>query len=282
MRVDCFLYPQARKKAMTFSFDDGVVVDRKLVPMLEKYSVKGTFNISSGCFGKREAIPGSEMIHEVITEKEVLNLYKNMEISAHGYHHLSMTDCPPDSALSEAVLDRVSLESLTGRQIRGFAYPYGDFSPESEEGLKKAGFHYSRTTVDTHSFDLPANFMEWNPTCHIHDPKRDELLDEFLSLQLSPFSKNPVLFYIWGHSFELALDNSWNEFDNFLKKASEKEDVWYASNGEIEEYITAIKRLEYTADRTKIYNPSARDVWIEIEDKPVRIKGGSAYVQGRQ
>ena len=74
MRVDCFLYPQARKKAMTFSFDYGVVEDRKLVPMLEKYSVKGTFNISSGCFGKREAIPGSEMIHEVITEKEVLNL----------------------------------------------------------------------------------------------------------------------------------------------------------------------------------------------------------------
>lgn len=37
-----------KKKAVTFSYDDGVTQDRRLVEMMNTYGVKGTFNLNSG------------------------------------------------------------------------------------------------------------------------------------------------------------------------------------------------------------------------------------------
>ncbi len=37
-----------KKKAVTFSYDDGVVYDRRLVGIFNKYGLKCTFNLNSG------------------------------------------------------------------------------------------------------------------------------------------------------------------------------------------------------------------------------------------
>ena len=39
-------FPQGRCKAVTFSYDDGVKADKKLVEILDKYGLKGTFNLN--------------------------------------------------------------------------------------------------------------------------------------------------------------------------------------------------------------------------------------------
>ena len=50
-----------------------------------------------------------------------------------------------------------------------------------------------------------------------------------------------------------------------------RDDVWYATNGEIYEYVEAYRRLDFAADFTKVYNPSAKDVYI-------RHFGGNAVI----
>ena len=42
-----------KKKAVTFSFDDGVEQDIRLVDMLNRYGLKATFNLNSGFLGLR-------------------------------------------------------------------------------------------------------------------------------------------------------------------------------------------------------------------------------------
>ena len=37
-----------KKKAITFSFDDGVEQDVRTIEILDKYGLKGTFNLNSG------------------------------------------------------------------------------------------------------------------------------------------------------------------------------------------------------------------------------------------
>lgn len=37
-----------KKKAVTFSFDDGVTQDIRLIEIFNKYGLKGTFNLNSG------------------------------------------------------------------------------------------------------------------------------------------------------------------------------------------------------------------------------------------
>ena len=37
-----------KRKAVTFSYDDGVTQDRQLVELLNRYGLKATFNLNSG------------------------------------------------------------------------------------------------------------------------------------------------------------------------------------------------------------------------------------------
>ena len=39
---------QGKNKAITFSYDDGVTQDRRLIEILNRYGLKATFNINSG------------------------------------------------------------------------------------------------------------------------------------------------------------------------------------------------------------------------------------------
>ena len=45
-------FPNFKEKAVTFSYDDGVIYDKKLIEIFNRYGLKGTFNLSSGKFGK--------------------------------------------------------------------------------------------------------------------------------------------------------------------------------------------------------------------------------------
>ena len=57
--------------------------------------------------------------------------------------------------------------------------------------------------------------------------------------------------------------------------AGGRSDVWYATNVEIMDYVTAVRALRYSEDQTMVYNPSALDVWISVNGDPVCIEGGS-------
>ena len=50
-RIDRMLYPDGKSRALTFSYDDGVVQDRRLVAILNQYGMKGTFNLNYGYLG---------------------------------------------------------------------------------------------------------------------------------------------------------------------------------------------------------------------------------------
>ena len=52
-----------KKKAITFSFDDGVTQDIRLIEILNRYGLKGTFNINSCLLGlKGEVRPAGETV----------------------------------------------------------------------------------------------------------------------------------------------------------------------------------------------------------------------------
>jgi len=76
-----------------------------------------------------------------------------------------------------------------------------------------------------------------------------------------------MLFYVWGHSFEFHRENNWNVMEEFLDRISGLDDVWYATNIEIKDYITAYRSLKVTADQTAVLNCSAIPVWLWVDGK---------------
>ena len=46
-------FPGNRGKALTLSYDDGVVQDKKLIEMFDRYGAKCTFNLNYRVLGKK-------------------------------------------------------------------------------------------------------------------------------------------------------------------------------------------------------------------------------------
>ena len=58
---------QGKKKAVTFSYDDGVEQDIRLIRLFDKYELKCTFNLNSGMFGvKGDAVRKGVYIYVLI------------------------------------------------------------------------------------------------------------------------------------------------------------------------------------------------------------------------
>ena len=65
---------------------------------------------------------------------------------------------------------------------------------------------------------------------------------------------------------------NWERMDRFMEKVAKQDDVWYATNGEIYDYVNAYENLVFSADGKRIYNPSKMPVWVEIDGTCYKIE----------
>lgn len=261
MNIKFDLFPQGKTRALTMSYDDCQIYDRRLVSIFNQYGIKGTFHLNSGKLGK----VGEDSF---VSEDEVPKLYKGHEVSCHTKTHPFLDCIPVEAIVEEVIEDRKKLESLVEYPVIGMSYPYGVYNEKIMDVLKNLGIQYSRTVFSHHDFSIPENFLAWHPTCH-HNDKLIELGQKFVDLEYKGKLK---LMYVWGHSFEFHRENNWELIEDFCKLVSGKEDIWYATNVEIMRYVKALKTLEFSAKGDMVYNPTAISVWINVNDKAVEVK----------
>lgn len=255
-------FPGGKHKVLTMSYDDGKEEDRRLVSIFNQYGIKGTFHVNAGlCLaGDPKRIPLSEY-------KE---LYQGHEVSAHTYTHPTIARCPLDQVVAQVMEDRKVLEEAVGYPIRGMSYPNGSYSKEIVDILPALGIKYVRTVQSTMSFGMPENFLTWGATCH-HNRNLLELGQQFVDLFKTQYL---YMMYVWGHSYEFGLQNNWELMEDFCKLVGGRDDIWYATNIEIVDYMEDAKRLQYTAAGDKVYNPNFQSVWISVNNEIREIPGG--------
>lgn len=251
--------------AVTFSYDDGCPQDKRLAQLFDKYGVKCTFNLFSGSLEKNE--DGGAWVNDY---------FKNHEIAIHAYHHPHLEMMSVGAQYEELISDRKYIEKLTGRIVRGMAFPFGTWNDTTLLAMKTAGIEYSRTTVATGSFTLPNSFPTWNPTCHHSECERH--VKQFIYNIEKARWRSGALLYIWGHAYEFDHENvrvDWDKMEQIVSELSEhKDDIWFATNIEILDYVNAKNSLIHSADGHKIYNPSRIDIWVTKDGEPLCIKAG--------
>lgn len=244
-------FPGGFKKAFTASYDDGCPNDKRLADLFRKYGIKATFNLVS-------------------TWKYDKSVYEGFEVASHGLTHTKVDHINGSNLAMEIIKDRENLEKEFGQIVRGYAYPGGAYSVEAERMLGELGICYARSCGRNEWFELPLNFLKWNPTTHHRNEKLFELVERFNTWK----SGYPALFYVWGHSYEFATEEDWEIMEKFLSEIALKDDVWYASNIEVYDYCEAFSRLKYSVDCNIVFNPSAVDVWFESDAKVYCVKAG--------
>jgi peptidoglycan/xylan/chitin deacetylase (PgdA/CDA1 family) len=227
-----------KKKAITFSYDDGVTQDIRLIDLFNKYGLKGTFNLNSELLGNQNELirEGVRIAHNKIDPKDVRAIYAGHEVAVHTLTHPRLPDIAEDAEIIRQVEeDRKKLSELVGYDVVGMAYPCGGVNNDDRCAKlikENTGVRYARTITSSESFDPQENLFRFNPTCYHHGDwnKLFALADEFLALK----TESPKIFYIWGHAYEFDIyPERWAIFEDFLKKIGGKDDIFYGTNKEV-------------------------------------------------
>ena len=254
-------FPGGKHKVLTFSYDDGKLADRRLVALFNRYGLKATFHLNSGLMEQPERIPASE----------VKALYQGHEVAAHTLTHPTIARCPLSEVAKEILEDRRNLEAIVGYPVRGLSYPNGSYNQAIKELLPHLGIEYSRIVGSSKGFNMPEDLLAWEATCH----HRDGLMN--LGREFAALHKTQYLYmmYVWGHSVDFDNENNWDVIEEFCEFISKREDIWFATNIEIVDYLKAFKNLQFAASGQFVYNPSVIPVWISVNGRVIEVKGGT-------
>lgn len=259
-----------KMKVLTLSYDDGVVQDIRLIEIMNKYGLKGTFNINSGMHLAEESI--RRIFRKTLSLEAAKETYLSSgnEVAIHSLTHPHLEVLTQEEVIYEITEDRKNIEKEYGVIAKGMAYPFGTYNDNVLECLEKCGIVYSRTVNSTYGFEIPENWLLLNPTCHHNSERLMELAGKFVESRYN----YPKMFYLWGHSYEFDENDNWEVIEQFAEYIGKRDDIWYATNMEIYEYVKAYNNLVVSFDRKIIQNPTSADVWFSEKNEVFCVKGG--------
>ena len=228
-------YQQPKMKAVTFSYDDGVVQDTRLINLLNKYNLKCTFNLNSELLGNGGFLFREHPVcHYKIKPEDVKYVYDGHEVAVHTLTHPQLPAESEDEIIRQVEQDRLNLSELVGYEVVGMAYPGGGVNNDDRvaEVIKNhTGVKYARTISSTYSFVPQENLYRFNPTIyHLEFDKMQQLAEDFVHAK--PEQKQ--IFYIWGHSYEMDLQSDyWLKLERLFETLSNRDDIFYGNNTEV-------------------------------------------------
>lgn len=217
-------------KAVTFSYDDGVTQDARLVELFNRYGLKCTFNLNSGIMSYTNCWEGGGISIHRMNAAGLPKLYRGHEIAVHTLTHPDLTKYDTETVRNEVLLDKQNLERIFDCEVVGMAYPYGTYNEEVIAVLRECGIRYSRTVEESVSTAFPADLLKLRPTAHHNHKKLLELARSFVE---EPADQQPRLLYIWGHSYEFDMDSSWDRMEELCRILAGHDDIFYGTNREV-------------------------------------------------
>ena len=278
MKYRFMRFPDGKTKAVTLSYDDGTKGDLRLAEICNEHGIKCTFNLVSSFLER------SGPNHLTVDEVKSNLLDCGHEVAVHTSMHAAPGSVSEIDGISGVLDCRRYLETAFNRIIRGMAYPDSGIGrlqngvpyDNIKNYLQYLGIAYARTLGgDNNSFLMPQDWYSWRPTCHHNNPQLFDWTTQFVEIDVNKGyydSRYPRLFYLWGHSHEFISKDNWNVLEHFCEIVSGHDDIWYATNIEIYDYTMAYRRLQFSANNTLVYNPTAVTLWFDIDGKLFSVK----------
>jgi len=254
-------FPGWRSKVLTLSYDDGTVHDIKMMQILDRFGLKAAFHLSAGLFfpedGLREKYDGRMKL----SEAKALYIGSGHEVACHGLDHAPLAQLTDTEILQQVMEDRKGLEAAFGTIMTGLAYPYGSVNARAEAVLKTCGIQYARCSGRTGNFSFPPeNWLRISSTCHHNAENLMELAKRFVESE-PPVFRN-MMFFMYGHSYEFDRDGNWEVLERFAQYMGLREDIWYATPGQVRRYTKAFEALERSADGKILRNPTDTKLYV--------------------
>ena len=226
-------FPNGKTKVFNVTYDDGVLQDVRFVALLNKYNLKGTFNLNSGLMvSEFEWTHESGRVIKRLSKEKAVPLYQGHEIACHTLTHPYMHDLSQQEILHELQADKANLEKLFGREVKGFAVPFDYYSEQIENCVRESGFSYARISQESRSFAPQTDYFNWKATVFHTDPELERLTRQFIESD-----EELAIFQIVGHSYDLDVENMWDRIENVFRMIASHDDILPMTTIEIVELL---------------------------------------------
>ena len=196
-------------KYFLLSFDDGTVHDKRLVELLNRYGIPGTFNLNSGLEDFVWEFEGNPVVRQKLSG--TVEQYRGHEIASHSLTHPRLDQLRPPRLRREVEEDCTVLKSIFGVEDIGFGVPF-TVCGEREIRILKKYVRYIRLSEYSDSFALPADPYHIPIHALYNDPDVREKIAAFAGNTLSD-----SLFVLAGHSYELEFLDHWQYMEELLQ-----------------------------------------------------------------
>lgn len=131
-------YPGGKLKALTLSYDDGVGQDIRLLEIMDRRGLQGTFNLNSGLTSANSWIYKDAEVYRL--NPEVMPpLYRNQEVAVHSRTHPHLEDLPQKELYAQLYDDRKALEKRFGCRVTGMALAFWQLESGRLSGNSSVG-----------------------------------------------------------------------------------------------------------------------------------------------
>lgn len=228
------LYPSGKKKAFNITYDDGVLQDERFVALLNRYGIKGTFNLNSQLMQEEFTWthPNGMEVKRLSPER-AKHLYDGHEIASHTLTHPYMHELSDDELYRQLKSDKDNLEELFDREIKGFAVPFDYYDDRIAACAKECGFTYARMSELSGNYSPCFDAYHWKTSIYHIDPDLPNFVAAFLHTH-----EELAVCQIVGHSYDLDAENLWGTMELIFATVSQCDDIWFCTNAELVDFLT--------------------------------------------
>jgi peptidoglycan/xylan/chitin deacetylase (PgdA/CDA1 family) len=125
---------------IAITFDDGYLSQLRFAKLLKQLGIKATFFIVTHL----KTFEGKTLL--TINEELIAELSEmGHEIGSHTATHRVLTDLDTSKLREELKISKKYLEDITGKEVLGFAYPYGIYNLRAIREVSRY-YYYARAT----------------------------------------------------------------------------------------------------------------------------------------
>ncbi|MGP4020276.1 polysaccharide deacetylase family protein [Saccharopolyspora sp. 5N708] len=126
------------------TFDDGYAdFVHNVRPTLRRYGCTATVFVIAGRLGGHNVWDPGGPRKQLMTAEQIRGAAEaGVEIGSHGLLHQHMPELDDGELLAEVAESRELLRELSGQDVTGFCYPYGDVDQRVVDTVQAAGYDY--------------------------------------------------------------------------------------------------------------------------------------------
>jgi peptidoglycan/xylan/chitin deacetylase (PgdA/CDA1 family) len=146
-----YLRGEKSGKVVGITFDDGYLNNlTNALPALQKHGFTSTCYVVDGLLGKTNVWDASIGMAQtpLMTEEQLLQWQAGgQEVGAHTQEHVDLMTVSETTAWKQIAKSKTTLQTLLGKPVNHFCYPYGKFDERHSTMAKQAMYETATTTV---------------------------------------------------------------------------------------------------------------------------------------